>query len=45
VISDTVTRLHRPTIGVNVQLENRRGSDKSVSKRLKYLRRASARMN
>jgi len=30
-ISDTVTRLRRPTIGVDVQLGNKLGSDKSVS--------------
>jgi hypothetical protein len=40
-----VTKLRRPTIGVDVQLEDRRGSDRSVSKRLKYLRRALARMS
>jgi hypothetical protein len=27
----SVTRLRRPTIGVDVQLESRRGSDRSVS--------------
>jgi hypothetical protein len=41
----TVTRLRQPTIGVDVQLRNRLGSDRSVLQRLKYLWRALARMN